>query len=106
MGTCSMLIRRLGCVHPIVLAPMDVVAQGTEAGGHGASRGLMSLLPEVVDAAGDEVPVLAAGGIADGRGLAAVTMLGAAGVLMGTRFYATQESPAAVAAKERIRSAS
>ena len=82
-----------------------LVAQGTEAGGHGVSRGLMTLLPEVVDAAGGNVPVVAAGGIADGRGLAAVLMLGAAGILMGTRFYATQESAAVQAAKDRVCSA-
>src|SRR6185503_15493115 len=48
-----------------------IVAQGTEGGGHGASRGLVTLVPEVVDALGSRVPVVAAGGIADGRGLAA-----------------------------------
>jgi nitronate monooxygenase len=80
-----------------------LVAQGTEAGGHGASRGLVTLVPEVVDAVGGRIPVAAAGGIADGRGLAAALMLGAAGVLMGTRFYASQEAAGAQAAKERIR---
>ena len=83
-----------------------LVAQGTEAGGHGASRGLISLVPEVVDAIGTKIPVIASGGIADGRGLAAALMLGASGVLMGTRFYATQEAAGAQAAKERIRGAS
>lgn len=82
-----------------------LVAQGTEGGGHGGSRGLVSLVPEIVDTAGPGTPVVAAGGIADGRGLAAALMLGASGILMGTRFYATQESPAAPAAKERIRAA-
>jgi nitronate monooxygenase len=82
-----------------------LVAQGTEAGGHGASRGLISLVPEVVDSIGESIPVVAAGGIADGRGLAAALMLGAAGVLMGTRFYAAKESAGAQAAKERIRQA-
>ncbi|HYD59407.1 MAG TPA: nitronate monooxygenase [Noviherbaspirillum sp.] len=82
-----------------------LVVQGAEAGGHGVSRGLMTLLPEVVDAVGDKIPVVAAGGIADGRALAAVLMLGASGILMGTRFYATQESAAQPAAKERVRSA-
>ena len=82
-----------------------LVAQGTEAGGHGASRGLVTLVPEVVDAVEGRVPVVAAGGIADGRGLAAALMLGAAGVLMGTRFYASQEAAGAQAAKERIREA-
>jgi len=82
-----------------------LVAQGTEAGGHGASRGLVTLVPEIVDALGARIPVVAAGGIADGRGLAAALMLGASGVLMGTRFYATKESAGAQAAKERIRNA-
>lgn len=82
-----------------------LVTQGTEAGGHGVSRGLMTLLPEVVDAAAGKVPVVAAGGIADGRGLAAALMLGASGILMGTRFYATQEAAALPAAKDRVCSA-
>lgn len=82
-----------------------LVAQGTEGGGHGVSRGLVSLLPEVVDAIGTRIPVVAAGGFADGRGLAAALMLGASGVLIGTRFYATTEAAAADAAKERIRAA-
>jgi len=82
-----------------------LVAQGSEAGGHGVSRGLVALVPEVVDAIGTGIPVVAAGGIADGRGLAAALMLGASGVLMGTRFYATEEAAGAQAAKERIRAA-
>lgn len=82
-----------------------LVAQGGEAGGHGVSRGLVALVPEVVDAIGTGIPVVAAGGIADGRGLAAALMLGASGVLMGTRFYATEEAAGAPAAKERIRAA-
>jgi nitronate monooxygenase len=70
-----------------------IVAQGTEAGGHGARRGRSTLpfVPVVVDPAGS-VPVLAAGGIADGRGIAAVLALGAAGALIGTRFQATTEA--------------
>ena len=59
-----------------------IVAQGTEAGGHGQSEPLFTLLPQVVDACPD-VPVVAAGGIADGRGMAAAMLLGAEGVLMG-----------------------
>jgi len=82
-----------------------LVAQGTEAGGHGVSRGLVSLVPEVVDAVEGAIPVVAAGGIADGRGLAAALMLGASGVLLGTRFYATEEAAGPDAAKERIRAA-
>ena len=68
-----------------------VVAQGTEAGGHGANRATLPLVPAVADAVAP-VPVAAAGGIADGRGLAAALMLGAEGVLVGTRFWATQEA--------------
>jgi len=68
-----------------------IVAQGTEAGGHGMSEPLFTLLPQVVDACPD-TPVVAAGGIADGRGLAAALLLGAEGGMMGTRFYASQEA--------------
>lgn len=66
-----------------------IVAQGAEAGGHGARRATLPLVPAVVDmvaAKGRDVPVVAAGGIADGRGLAAALMLGAAGVLMELAF--------------------
>jgi nitronate monooxygenase len=82
-----------------------LVAQGAEGGGHGVARGTFALVPAVVDAA-KGVPVAAAGGVADGRGLAAALMLGADGVLVGTRFYATQEAAGASAAKERIVSGS
>jgi nitronate monooxygenase len=75
-----------------------IVAQGTEAGGHGRARATMALVPAVADIAG-ATPVVAAGGIADGRGLAAALMLGATGVLCGTRFYAAAESLAHPAAK-------
>ncbi|WP_067498751.1 nitronate monooxygenase family protein [Actinoplanes sp. TFC3] len=70
-----------------------IVAQGTEAGGHGAHRGrsVLAFVPAVVDLAGS-VPVLAAGGIADGRGVAAVLAAGAAGALIGTRFQASAEA--------------
>jgi len=78
-----------------------IVAQGTEAGGHGMSEPLFTLLPQVVDAF-PETPVVAAGGIADGRGLAAALLLGAEGVLMGTRFYASQEADGHPQAKRRI----
>ncbi len=78
-----------------------IVAQGTEAGGHGQAEPLFTLLPQVVDACPD-VPVVAAGGIADGRGMAAAMMLGAEGVLMGTRFYASQEADGHPEAKRRI----
>jgi enoyl-[acyl-carrier protein] reductase II len=67
-----------------------IVAQGAEAGGHSGDVGTMVLVPQVVDVAG-EIPVVAAGGIADGRGLAAALALGAQGVSMGTRFLASAE---------------
>jgi len=78
-----------------------IVAQGTEAGGHGADRSTLSLVPAVVDAVAP-TPVLAAGGIADGRGLAAALMLGAQGALMGTRFYAATEALGHERAKDHI----
>jgi nitronate monooxygenase len=83
-----------------------LVAQGAEAGGHGSNRGTLALVPAVVDLAGSRVPVVAAGGIADGRGLAAALMLGAGGACVGTRFYATQEASGATEAKRRIVAAS
>src|SRR5437879_9180962 len=88
-----------------------VVAQGSEAGGHratfakpvspetGAIRST-ALIPQIVDAV--SVPVIAAGGIADGRGLVAALALGAAGILLGTRFVATRESMAAEIYKKRV----
>jgi nitronate monooxygenase len=78
-----------------------VVAQGGEAGGHGGWRGTMALVPAVVDAVAP-LPVVAAGGIADGRGLAAALMLGASGALCGTAFYACHESLAHDEAKRRL----
>jgi enoyl-[acyl-carrier protein] reductase II len=78
-----------------------IVAQGSEAGGHSGSVSTMVLVPQVVDLAG-EIPVVAAGGIADGRGLAAALMLGAQGVSMGTRFVASAELGIAEAWKRRI----
>jgi len=86
-----------------------VVAQGTEAGGHGGGRSTLPLVPAVVDmvaGSGRDVPVVAAGGITDGRGLAAALMLGADGVLMGTRFYVASEALASSAAKARVVAAS
>jgi nitronate monooxygenase len=79
-----------------------LIAQGTEAGGHGASRTTLDIVPAIVDLAAGRVPVAAAGGIGDGRGLAAMMMLGAAGVLLGTRFYASQEADGPEEAKKRI----
>lgn len=69
-----------------------VIVQGTEAGGHTGLIATLPLIPQVVDAVGDRVPVVAAGGIYDGRGLAASLALGADGVWMGTRFIATPEA--------------
>lgn len=72
-----------------------VVAQGSEAGGHGATRATLPFVPEAADLIARESPdtlLLAAGGIADGRGLAAALMLGADGVLAGTRFWASREA--------------
>lgn len=78
-----------------------IVAQGGEAGGHGGLRGTLALVPAVVDAVWP-APVLAAGGIADGRGMAAAFMLGAQGVLCGTAFFAAGESLAHPQAKRRL----
>lgn len=90
-----------------------VVAQGTESGGHrsyGSKRAkgdaigqsTLTLVPLVIDAVGARVPVVAAGGIIDGRGLAAMLALGADGVLLGSRFVATQESLASPVWKQRM----
>jgi nitronate monooxygenase len=98
-------IRRAGAVLIIQVTDLEearravdlgadvIVAQGTESGGHGARQGRSTLpfVPVVVDLAAP-VPVLAAGGIADGRGVAAALVLGAAGALIGTRFQATVEA--------------
>ncbi len=81
-----------------------VVAQGTEAGGHTGQIAGLALIPQVVDAV--DVPVLAAGGLVDGRGLAAALALGAQGVWMGTRFIASHEARAAESFKKRIAEAS
>ena len=89
------------CVIPVVasvaLAKMmeragvdAVVAEGTESGGHIGETTTMVLVPQVVDAV--KIPVIAAGGIADGRGIAAACMLGAKGVQLGTRFVASKEA--------------
>ena len=77
-----------------------VVAEGTEAGGHIGELTTMVLVPQVVDAV--NIPVIAAGGIADGRGIAAAFMLGAKGVQMGTHFVVTDESQVHENYKERI----
>ena len=79
-----------------------VVAQGTEGGGHTGTVATMALVPQVVDAVGDKIPVVAAGGLFDGRGLAASIALGADGVWMGTRFIATPEAHAPNAYKQTL----
>jgi len=79
-----------------------IVVQGQEAGGHGMDRGLTAFLPAVRDLAGPDQILLAAGGIADGRGLAAALMLGADGVMMGTRFWASAEADGPDAAKSMV----
>src|SRR5262245_37643177 len=85
-----------------VAAGVDVlIAQGGEAGGHCGSVSTMVLVPQVVDVAG-AIPVVAAGGIADGRGMAAALALGAQGVSMGTRFLASEELAIADEWKRRI----
>ncbi|MDP9363762.1 MAG: nitronate monooxygenase, partial [Chloroflexota bacterium] len=78
-----------------------VIAQGTEAGGHGASRATLPLVPAVVDAV-SPTPVLAAGGIADGRGLAAALALGAAGAWIGTRFLLANEAATHARYRDRL----
>ncbi len=77
-----------------------VIAQGTEAGGHTGKVAGMALIPQIVDAV--EIPVIAAGAIIDGRGLAAALALGAQGVWMGTRFIASQEAHAGALYKQVI----
>lgn len=77
-----------------------VVAEGCEAGGHIGESTTMVLVPQIVDAVG--IPVIAAGGIADGRGMAAAFMLGASGVQMGTHFVVTDECQVHENYKEKI----
>jgi len=79
-----------------------VIAQGTEAGGHTGKVATMPLVPQIVDAVGADVPVAAAGGIFDGRGLAAALTLGADGIWVGTRFIATPEARSVPFYKDRL----
>lgn len=81
-----------------------VVAEGGESGGHIGEENTMPLIPQVVD--GVDIPVIAAGGIADGRGLAAAFMLGAEGVQMGTRFLVAKECNIHPNYKEKVLKAS
>ena len=98
-GAGALLICQCQCIAHVrdaIEAGADVVvAQGSEAGGHGAVRGTLSFVPEAADFLREHAPetlLLAAGGIADGRGLAAALMLGADGVLVGTRLWAASEA--------------
>jgi nitronate monooxygenase len=100
-------VQTLGHAREAIDSGADIlVAQGAEAGGHGVSRAALPLVPAVVDLAqkvlAHDVLIVAAGGIADGRGLAAALMLGAEGVLLGTRLVASQEAAAPAEAKARI----
>lgn len=99
-------IQRLDQAEQALKAGTDIiVAQGQDAGGHGMDRGLSALLPAVRDLTGPDQIVLAAGGLADGRGLAGSLMLGADGVMMGTRFWASREANGSDAAKAALVSA-
>jgi enoyl-[acyl-carrier protein] reductase II len=79
-----------------------VIAQGTEGGGHTGQVATLPLVPLIVDAVGHRVPVVAAGGIFDGRGLAAALSLGADGAWLGTRFIATPEAQSVIGFKEAL----
>jgi enoyl-[acyl-carrier protein] reductase II len=78
-----------------------IIAQGSEAGGHGGTVAALALIPQVVDAV-RPIPVVAAGSMADGRGLAAALVLGAAGINVGTRFLASVEAPISQGWKQMI----
>ncbi|MFL5758444.1 MAG: NAD(P)H-dependent flavin oxidoreductase [Thermomicrobiales bacterium] len=118
-GNPKLLTERVhaaGCLHAhqvntvetakeAVAAGVDfIIAQGSEAGGHTGFVGGLALVPQVIDVA-EGIPVIAAGSIVDGRGLAAALAMGAEGVLVGTRFLATHESPATDYYKNAILSA-
>ena len=100
-------IRVIPVVASVALARMmeragadAIVAEGMESGGHIGEQTTMSLLPQVVDAV--SVPVIGAGGIGDGRGMAAALMLGAEAVQLGTRFIVAKESTVSQAYKDRV----
>ena len=95
-------VRTVDAARRAAAAGVDVVtAQGTEAGGHTGRVSTLPLVPAVVDAVAP-LPVVAAGGIADGRGIAAALMLGAEGVWIGTRFLGTHECGVSDAYKDRV----
>ena len=99
-------VQTLGQAREAVVAGVDaIVAQGTEAGGHGGARATLPLVPAIVDIS-EGIPVIAAGGVADGRGLIAALALGASGVLCGTAFFASDESLASENAKQATLSCS
>ena len=99
-------VQTVAMAHEVLRLGADIiVAQGAEAGGHGSSRGTLPLVPAVVDAvkaSGRDALVVAAGGIADRRGLAAALMLGADGGLIGTRFHVAEQLLASAATKAKI----
>jgi enoyl-[acyl-carrier protein] reductase II len=101
----ALFIQQVHSVQQALRAAEDgvdvIIAQGGEAGGFGGAPGTMVLVPQVVEAV-DPLPVVAAGGIADGRGLAAALVLGAVGVNVGTRFLASVEAEIADGWKKAI----
>ncbi|MBK1657926.1 NAD(P)H-dependent flavin oxidoreductase [Paracraurococcus ruber] len=87
----------------VVESGVDViVAQGHDGGGHNSPIGTMALIPQVVDAVGGRVPVVGAGGLGDGRGIAAALLLGAEGAWIGTAFLATEEAGISPAQKQAL----
>ena len=93
-----------GAKEALAARPDALVVQGTEAGGHTGHRGTLSFAAQVLDMAGD-VPVVLAGGVGNGRGLAAALAMGAAGVMMGTRFKATSEYGPGIAHEVALKAA-
>ena len=96
-------VQRVAMAEQAMNAGADIiVVQGQEGGGHGMDRGLISLLPAVRDAVGSDQILVAAGGISDGRGLTAALNLGADGVMLGTRLWASEEANGSGQAKQRL----
>ena len=94
-------VQKVAHARAVANAGVDIItAQGTEAGGHTGYNATLPFLPAVIDVAGD-IPVVAAGGIADGRGMAAVLTLGAEGVWLGTRFVTSREAQTSDWTKQR-----